>query len=185
MVVLNDDKDLVVILDLVKEFLHVVLGHPSAEDVVVFLLILHAGSQLPDIKVIGQLLEPVLRGDELRSTVGEHLSGLLVEILDLKVDSGDLTVELLIGVSGTSFKFILQLDPLKVERAEYGVHLLRLRGRHEISPVDKTFIALSFYKNGAQVIHKVFLHFVIKFYGYAAETVGNIFVMQHFMEITV
>src|SRR5699024_9677422 len=51
MVVLNDDKDLVVILDLVKEFLHVVLGHPSAEDVVVFLLILHAGGQLPDIKV--------------------------------------------------------------------------------------------------------------------------------------
>ena len=54
-VVLNDYEYLVVILDFFQEFLHIVLRHPSAEDIVVFLVIFHSGGEFAHVKVVGQL----------------------------------------------------------------------------------------------------------------------------------
>ena len=61
-VILHDDEDFIVILDLFKEFLHVVFRHPAAEDVIVFFLILHARRKFPDVKVVGKLFQPVHGG---------------------------------------------------------------------------------------------------------------------------
>ena len=89
-VVLNDNEYFVVVLDFFDEFLHVVFRHPSAENVIVFLIVFHPGRELAHVKVVGKLLQTVPGGDELGRPVGEHLAGLFVQALDLQVHPGDL-----------------------------------------------------------------------------------------------
>ena len=52
-VVLHNDKDLVVVLHLFYKFFNIILCHPSAENVVIFLIIFHTRRKFAHIKVVG------------------------------------------------------------------------------------------------------------------------------------
>ena len=126
MVVLHNDKYFIVILDLFKEFFHVVVGHPAAQDVVVFLVVFHPCCQFTDIKVIGQFFQPVFRGYKLRSPVGEHLSGFLVQIFNLQINPGNFPFQRLVSIGRRSLKLVFQLNPFKMKGPEDRVNFLCL-----------------------------------------------------------
>ena len=54
MVILHDNEDFVVILDLFKETIHIIFCHPAAENIVIFLILIHTGRHFADIEIIGQ-----------------------------------------------------------------------------------------------------------------------------------
>ena len=106
-VVLHDDKYFVVVFDFFHEFLYVVFRHPAAEDVILFLVVLHAGRQLADVEIIGELFQAVPGRHQLRRAVREHLSRLFVQVVDLKVHPGDLPLQRLVGIGRRPFELVL------------------------------------------------------------------------------
>ncbi len=54
MVIFNDNEDFVIIFDLFKKTIHIILCHPAAENIVIFLILIHTGRHFADIKIIGQ-----------------------------------------------------------------------------------------------------------------------------------
>ena len=68
-VILDDYEHFVVVLNLFQEFFYIILRHPSAEDVVIFFVILHSGGKFTDVEVVGKFFQTVLCSYELRRPV--------------------------------------------------------------------------------------------------------------------
>ena len=117
-------------------------------------------------------------------TVGEHFPGFFVEVVHLHIYPGNLPLQFLISISRSSLKFIFQLDPFKMKRAEDGIYFFRFSRRNKISTIDKTFISFAFYKDRTQVIHEIFLHFMIMLCCDPTEAVSDEPVAEYLMQIT-
>lgn len=72
-----------------------------------------------------------------------------------------------------------------MKRTEDRIYFLSLAGRNKIGAVYKAFIPVAFYKDGVQVIYKIFLHFVVKLHGNASETVSDVFVVEDLVQVAV
>ena len=184
-VVYDHNKDLVVVCDILLELFQIPLGHPSAQDIVVFLIVLHPCGHLADIKVIGQLFQTLFRCHKLGCPRGKQLRGFLFQLFDLVHIFADLTLQLVVGISRSSLKVIRQRDPFKVQGTENGIGLLRVPGRDEVGAVYIAFVPFPFHEDGLQVFHQILLHLIIVFYRDLSEAVGNILVVQHLAQITV
>ena len=120
-VIFHNNKDFLVILDLIKEFGDVILCHPSAQNVEIFLVILHARRKFTNVKVVGQFFQTFLRRDKLRSAFCQHFCRFFIQIPNLIFHLADLTVETHKCFRRRTVKSALQRYPLKMKRAEYRI----------------------------------------------------------------
>ena len=167
-VVLNDNEYFVVVLDFFDEFLHVVFRHPSAENVIVFLIVFHPGRELAHVKVVGKLSRrsraAMSWGARSESISPACLSRSWISRFTRAISrSRDWC-----AYAGVPSKSSLSSIRSKCRERNTASTFCASAGGNKISPVHETFIPLAFHEDRVQVTHEVFLHLVVEFHGDAA-----------------
>ena len=115
MVVLHDNKNLVVLLRFRHKLFDVLFCHPTAEDIVIFFFIFHPGRHLTDVEIVSKLFQPLLRPHKLRGFLFQHLRRFFIQVINFLLDFIHFLQKLLACFLRRSFVLRRNLNPLKMK----------------------------------------------------------------------
>ena len=153
----------VIIFRLLQERGYICFSHPAAEDIIVLLIVsfFQPRCHLPDIKVIGEFLQPLLCSQQLGGMASHQFLDLLIYCIDLLIRAVDILLQAFASQRGCPDIFAGNGYPLKVKGIEHGIHSARLRIRHKIASIDKILVSDSLQKYGIEILKQIFLQLPI------------------------
>ena len=120
---LHHDQHPVIVLCFLDESFHVFLSHPSAENVIIFfIVVLDPRGHLAHIEVIGQLFQPLPRSHQLGGVALHQRPGIFLQLINGFLGLLDLFLQSLAGHLGRPDVFVGDGDPLKVHGIKHRVH---------------------------------------------------------------
>ncbi len=167
--VLYDTDNHIVICDLLHQLLHIILCHPSAENIVFIVFVQGTRRILSNVEVLGQTLQVLLGGQKNRAVLLEDGQHLLLNTGNLLLLVLNHTKSALIALLRCSFTFRRNVETLKMHRGIHRIDLMRLISRNEIDAPDIAFVLLTRIKDRIEIIVDVVLQLMVEILRNAAE----------------
>ena len=182
-VFLHHDKYTVIVLRLFYERFHIILSHPSTENIIFVLIFIHSRRHLTDIEVIYHFLQTLYRSDKLCCMPLNKLCYRLFRIFDLFLCLPDLFADHFTGHSRCSNILIRNMDSFKMKRTEGRIYFTDIRVCCKVTSEYIIFISFSFQEDCIQIIKKIFLQLAVGIRRNPSEPYVHIPVLHDLMQI--